>query len=212
MALRRIAVLTYDKRGVGQSGGRYEGVDNVSAANLELLASDAAAAMKWVSKSPRVQSLPRGFVGISQAGWVVPLALSRSPAIDFLGFWSGPTCTTSEQLHFQHSSAERESSQPQVAGNNSLATGRVEYRPDDVDPLSRLTSVSVPGLWLFGGKDPYVPINLSTRRLQELIDKGRRNLQYRVFPEEGHNLADSPKQPSFVTMVEWIEGIALSRP
>lgn len=211
MALRRIAVLTYDKRGVGESGGGYEGVDDVSAANLELLAADAAAAMKWVAESPAVRSLPRGFVGLSQAGWIVPLAMSESPTVAFIGFWSGPTCTTSEQLHFQRFSAEHDSDRPQGASDKiSEAMRRVEYRADDVDPLTRLKAVSLPGLWLFGGQDPYVPIDVSTKRLQELIDMGRSNFQYRVFPDEGHNLADSPKQESFVAMVDWIEQIALS--
>lgn len=211
LALRRVAVLTYDKRGVGQSGGRYERVNDVSRANLELMASDATAAMKWVLDSPILKALPRGFVGLSQAGWVVPIAVARLPTVDFIGFWSGPTCTTSEQLHLQHFSAEHESDWPRVTADMiSEAMLHVEYRPDDVDPRHWLKAVSVPGIWLFGGQDPYVPIALSTRRLQQLIDNGRSNFEYRVFPEEGHNLADSPRQASFVTMVDWIEGIALS--
>src|SRR5262245_40886489 len=36
------AVLTYDKRGVGKSGGTYEGTYNISRDNLHLLADDAA--------------------------------------------------------------------------------------------------------------------------------------------------------------------------
>ncbi|MDB5968889.1 MAG: alpha/beta hydrolase [Hydrocarboniphaga sp.] len=212
MALHAIAVLTYDKRGVGQSGGSYQRTDDISAANLALLASDAAAAMQWVSNSSRVRSLPGGFVAISQSGWVVPMALAKSPAVDFIGFWSGPTCTTSEQLQFQHFSAEHESDRSRMTDSEiSVAMRHVDYRPDDIDPLSQLTAVSIPGLWLFGGQDPYLPIELSTRRLQKLIDNGRSNFEYRVFTEEGHNLADSPKQASFIAMIDWIERIAASR-
>ena len=61
----------------------------------------------------------------------------------------------------------------------------VDIRPDDVDPLKLLTTVSIPGLWLFGGRDPYLPVELSTQRLQALINQGRSNFEYRVFPEEG---------------------------
>ena len=49
-AERGIAALTYDKRGVGQSGGVYAGqevgTNNVSRDNLELLSLDAAAALR----------------------------------------------------------------------------------------------------------------------------------------------------------------------
>ncbi len=213
MALRGIAVLTYDKRGVGQSGGSPGHADDVSATNLALFAADAAAAMKWVSGNSRVQSLPRGFVAISQSDWVIPIALAQSPKIDFLGFWSEPTCTTSEQLHFQRFSEAHDLDRSRMSDEQIReAMRQVQYRPDDVDPLKSLTAVSTPGLWLFGGQDPYVPIELSTRRLQELIDKGRTNFEYRVFPNENHNLADSSKQASFIAMVEWIKRISSSRP
>jgi len=49
-AQRGIAALTYDKRGVGKSGGVYAGqevgANNVSRENLELLALDAATAAR----------------------------------------------------------------------------------------------------------------------------------------------------------------------
>lgn len=48
-----IAVLTYDKRGVGESGGTYVGptvgTNNVDSANLNLLSFDASAAINKLS-------------------------------------------------------------------------------------------------------------------------------------------------------------------
>jgi len=48
LAEKGIAVLTYDKRGVGKSGGIYAGpevgTNNIDSANLNLLALDASAA------------------------------------------------------------------------------------------------------------------------------------------------------------------------
>jgi fermentation-respiration switch protein FrsA (DUF1100 family) len=50
LAEKGIAVLTYDKRGVGESGGVYVGpsvgTNNIDTANLNLLAQDADAAVK----------------------------------------------------------------------------------------------------------------------------------------------------------------------
>lgn len=213
MALRGIATFTYDKRGTGQSAGAPGHAGDISAENLALFASDAAAAMRWLSDHSGVGSVPKGFVAISQSGWVIPLALPQSPKVEFLGFWSGPTCTTSEQLQFQHFSETRGFDRSKMTDDEiKKAMRHVAYRPDDVDPLISLKTVSIPGLWLFGGRDPHVPVELSVQRLQGLIDGGRKNFAYRVYPEEAHDLADSSKQASFVAMIDWIKQIAASLP
>ena len=72
-AERGIAVLTYDKRGVGQSGGVYAGqelgTNNVSRLNLELLSLDAAAALRALGREKPLHGVRLGFGGVSQ---VVP--------------------------------------------------------------------------------------------------------------------------------------------
>jgi alpha-beta hydrolase superfamily lysophospholipase len=100
-----VATLTYDKRGVGKSGGVYAGpevgTNNVDPQNLALLAGDASAAVKeLVSRifSPRT---PVGLIGVSQAGWIIPLAAVRTPEVKFMILWSGPLVTTLKQLRFQ---------------------------------------------------------------------------------------------------------------
>ena len=71
-----ILVLTYDKRGVGESGGVYAGpevgTNNISRDNLNLLAKDASAAVNTIHKENK--NLPIGLVGFSQAGWIIPIA------------------------------------------------------------------------------------------------------------------------------------------
>lgn len=69
------AVLTYDKRGVGESGGVYEAHYNTSPENLSLLAGDASAALEWLLDRRERRGRKSGFWGISQAGWIIPLAL-----------------------------------------------------------------------------------------------------------------------------------------
>lgn len=209
MAIRGIATLTYDKRGVGESGGEPGHSNDVSAANLALLASDAAAAMKWLAQNSEVRSIPRGYVGVSQAGWVIPLALAQSPDIMFMGFWSGPTCTTSEQLHFQAFSEAHGYDRSAITDTSiKEAMSHVQRRSDDVDPLKELKEVSIPGLWLFGAKDQYLPIMVSVRRLQGLISGGRKNFSYQVFKSEAHNLSDSSDQTSFTAMISWIKQVS----
>ena len=69
------AVLAYDKRGVGDSGGVYPRCCGEDAeATLRLLAGDAAAALRTLRQSPEIDQTRVGFFGASQAGWIIPLA------------------------------------------------------------------------------------------------------------------------------------------
>ena len=76
-AKRGIALLTYDKRGVGASGGVYAGpeagTNNVSRENLAL-AEDAATAIRALRQERKLSNVPRGFIGGSQAGWIIAAA------------------------------------------------------------------------------------------------------------------------------------------
>ncbi|EIK44543.1 hypothetical protein O59_002873 [Cellvibrio sp. BR] len=76
LAAMGIAVFVYDKRGTGQSAGFYT-------QNFELLAEDAAMAMRH-SRSLVTGYIKRaGFWGESQGGWVAPLAATLTP-VDFI--------------------------------------------------------------------------------------------------------------------------------
>jgi len=70
LASEGFAVLTYDKRGVGRSGGVYWGIDNdrpnIATVNLNLLADDAVAAMDVLAKNPRLRRVPTGFWGLAK--------------------------------------------------------------------------------------------------------------------------------------------------
>lgn len=73
-----IVALVYDKRGVGKSGGEYEGNQSVSEKNISLLADDAVSALKRLSTHRSLDGVPVGFAGISQAGWIAPIAAQTS--------------------------------------------------------------------------------------------------------------------------------------
>ena len=105
LAKEGIAVLTYDKRGVGESGGIYVGpsvgTNNIDTTNLNLLSQDANAAVKIFRTYLKDKKIPIGLVGFSQAGWIIPIAASKNPQIEFMVLFSCPTITTLEQLRFQ---------------------------------------------------------------------------------------------------------------
>ncbi|MCI3135246.1 alpha/beta hydrolase family protein [Phenylobacterium aquaticum] len=68
-----VGVFVYDKRGTGQSGGKYS-------QDFQLLADDAAAAMGEARRLAGGRAGRVGCQGGSQGGWVVPLATLRAPA------------------------------------------------------------------------------------------------------------------------------------
>lgn len=79
-----MAVLWYDKRGCGGSGGDWKKVD------LESLAADAVAGGQWLRSRPEIDRKRVGVWGISQGGWVTPLAGSLDPELAFVINSSGP--------------------------------------------------------------------------------------------------------------------------
>jgi len=70
------AVLTYDKRGSGQSSGTFT-------FDFRQLADDAAAAVEFLASQPEIDAGRLGLSGYSQGAWVAPLAASRSESVRF---------------------------------------------------------------------------------------------------------------------------------
>lgn len=185
-----IAVLTYDKRGVGKSGGQFVGgLSARSAANFDLLAQDAAAGAAVISHHPRLRGAPVGYVGLSQGGWIAPIAATRPPVVSFMAFFSGPVTTVSEEGHFS-SLAESDSTFWKTHTRQQIAEymKSVSYPPDDVDPRSTLSQLHIPAFWAFGGQDNAMPVDLSVTRLEELIARGQSQFRYKIYPEYGHEL------------------------
>jgi uncharacterized protein len=77
-------VLRYDKRGVGQSGGRTE------SATLDDYADDAIAAVKWLAKRPDVDPRRIVIAGHSEGAAVALLAAAREKQIDGVVSIAGP--------------------------------------------------------------------------------------------------------------------------
>jgi len=201
LASEGFAVLAYDKRGVGESGGTYEGEDNVNATNLRLLAADAAAAVRVVLEHPRLTNLPAGIFGVSQAGWVAPIAATEVP-MSFLALASGPANTVSESLR-KEATAISDAAIVQAINQYADRISR-----NDTDPRDYLVQLDIPGLWLYGEDDELVPVELSVERLQELIREGH-EYEFEVFSGQGHNfdVTDPNTDPDYRYLVAWIRNV-----
>ncbi len=78
------AVLSYDKRGVGESKGDY-----ASATSYDF-ASDAAAALATLKKQPEVNPRKLGLIGHSEGGLIGPVVASRTQDLAFMVLMAGP--------------------------------------------------------------------------------------------------------------------------
>lgn len=215
-AKQGIAALVYDKRGAGKSGGSYESEQSVGEKNIVLLADDAVSALNTLANHPVLKGVPLGLTGISQAGWIVPLAAEKSGLVNFMVLWSGPVCRVSEEDIFSKYTADqdggingetdRKLDRKKVPSYAEALGARKQkyiwpgFLGKDTDPSESLAKLEIPGLWVFGENDGSIPVDLSIENLHKLNDAGHQ-YQYVLFSGLGHN--NMPE--TFATATDWIK-------
>lgn len=209
LAENGISVLTYDKRGVGESGGIYAGpevgTNNISVENLNLLAKDVSAAVNKLHQQNR--NLPIGLVGFSQAGWIIPIAANKNPLVQFMVLFSCPTITTLEQLRFQFYTDGRTDfweNHTEADAREHIENDADRYQFIATDPKVSLNTLSIPGLWLFGEKDIQVPVKLCMEQLNTFKAQGK-SFEYTLFPTLGHNTAFADISTPVDISIQWIK-------
>jgi len=95
-AAQGFAALTYDKRGVGESTGNFRGVPFMD------LAGDGLAAIEYLKSRKEIDTKHIGVWGLSQGGWLGPLAAFRSKDVAFVIDVSGPAVSPGEQMLFYY--------------------------------------------------------------------------------------------------------------
>lgn len=90
-AAQGFAVLSYDKRGVRDSTGDWK------TSNFEDLAKDVLAGVDLLKKRKNINAKKIGLWGVSQAGWIAPVAAARSKDVSFIMLHAGAMVTPSKQ-------------------------------------------------------------------------------------------------------------------
>jgi uncharacterized protein len=178
------AVLTYDKRGVGQSGGTFPG-DLADGRAIDALARDAEAAVRFLAAQPGIDRARVGLAGHSQGGWVAPLAASREPAVRFVVAFSGPALSQGETDHWAGIAGAGNSRPTQT--EDEMEADVLRQGSSGYEPLPALRALRVPSLWLFGRLDYVVPSRLSVRRLQSIGG----DFTIELFPKANHALVET---------------------
>jgi alpha-beta hydrolase superfamily lysophospholipase len=129
-----MAVLGYDKRGVGASTGDW------NKASFDDLAGDVVAAFEYQKSRKDIRRAEIGMLGWSQAGWVMPLAATRATDLAFLISISGAGVSGAETTIDQ-------------ARNEMTANG---MRPPMVDQIVQLMTLQYNYLRTNQGWDQYL--------------------------------------------------------
>lgn len=185
-ASQGIVTLTYDKRGVGDSEGVYR--ESASEENLKLLAQDVLAGVGYLQTRPEVDGSKIGLIGSSQAGWVIPLA-AQSADVAYFIILSGPVVSVG--IEDAYSAYANDGDSPTELTPEQLSQLLAERTPSGFDPVPILTTLTQPGLWLWGTVDMSIPVPESVVNLEALIAAGQGNFSYEVYPNGDHNLQQS---------------------
>lgn len=223
-----MAVLAYDKRGTGDSTGtnpqalvgipRLADIGNPKARPMrvnvdgcspmiDILARDADAAYDWLRHRGDVDPARVGMLGVSQAGWVMPVAATRADGVAFLVVVSGPPMSCGLQVRY----TEWTGALPGFA-DLGLSDAELDQRlqadqgPAGFDPLPVLEHLPVPTLWLMGERDHVVPTPWSARAVAHLIVDWGAPFDLRIYPDGGHGLVGIDFERD---LVDWLGGLGI---
>jgi dienelactone hydrolase len=200
-----MAVLLYDKRGTGASGGtlpqstrwQQESIEQCGAL-FTALAGDARAAVRALVARPDIDRHRIGLAGISQAGWIMPLAADGNRDVAFIVSISGPAVSCGLEDWYSQLTGEYADSPdlgaPTPFAKGELTPAEIEQRLDGYqgpaghEPEPVLARTRAPTLWLLGGRDISVPVVRSAAVLERLAAAGA-PIEVRMYPEGNHVLA-----------------------
>ena len=97
-----VAALAYDKRGVGESSGDFRRIPFLD------LTGDGLAALAFLKARSDIDPRRIGVWGLSQGGWLGPLAASQSREVAFVIAVSGPGVSPGEQMVFLYGNQLRD--------------------------------------------------------------------------------------------------------
>lgn len=182
-----IAVLLPDKRGCEKSEGEWLGAD------FEELATDTTSAVEFVREQSRFRFSFIGIIGMSQGGWIAPVAAAETEDVSFVASLSGAAVTTDEQLLHEeiHNIAPytykfiAKMLAPVTSNQIKKKTYFIPFV--GFDPIPYWKRIHVPVFFGYGENDKNVPIEACAERLKE---NGLGHFQIKTYPQGDHGIID----------------------
>jgi uncharacterized protein len=202
-----VAVLVYDKRGVGESTGAYSSVGTGNSIEmLGQLADDASSAAKVLAGQRGVDPKRVGLFGQSQAGWIMPIAAARDSSISFLIIVSGPAVSVGYEILHGRLTNELNPSAATVSPEEAERRLKAFNGPHGYDPAATLAAMKTPTLWLMGDRDINLPLKETVEALRKLPQTSNGVLTLIEYPEGDHGLMrpDNSREPYFDDIGAWL--------
>jgi pimeloyl-ACP methyl ester carboxylesterase len=202
-----VAVLAYDKRGVGRSTGEYTGIGPGNSERMfDLLATDALAGVDALAARRDIDPARIGILGVSQAGWIAPLAASRSPRVAFAILLSGPAVTVGEEIAYSRLAGEDPGSRPGLKDAEIAREFAAFKGPHGFDPAASIAAMPAPSLWILGERDRSLPVAETIANLERIKQTNKRSITVHVVKGANHGLRKATgEEPNFWPVVEeWL--------
>lgn len=197
---RGIAVLRYDDRGVGASGG----ASTRNAATSADFADDVQSVIAWLRTRPDIDPTRIALAGHSEGGLIAPLVAVREPSVRAIALLAGPAYDGRRILVQQNETVIGELSDVTESQRDSLRR-KVPRGLDSLerantwfgyfmrtDPLVTLRQVKQPVLVLQGDTDLQITKEQADTIAATLRAAGNRQVSLHHFPATNHlMLADA---------------------
>ncbi|MFD3746779.1 alpha/beta hydrolase family protein [Nocardia sp. NPDC058633] len=212
-----IVALRYDKRTQGYTPAHRD---------YSLLADDALAGLTALRNRPEVDPARVGLWGLSEGGWVAPLAASRSAEAAFLITVAANSVAPAAQQAWANETrfgaAGVRGSMVDVLARNGIRqlVAADQFAQADYDPIPVLRRITQPVLAIWGDQDRLTPPGDSLRDFRAAFDSvEKKNYALRTLPNAQH--AGQPttdgfdKLPGLVPgygelMGDWVNGLPAS--
>ena len=177
------ALFAYDKRGTGESEGTCCPLD------FPLLADDALAAVAVLRQRSDIDGDRIGLYTLSQGGWIVPIAATRSDDVSYAIVAAGSVVSLGEEDLYSKLTGDdacKPTGIPMAEVNRRVSAAP----PSRFDPRPYLERLEIPVLWLYGALDKSQPVRKDVRVLDDLKREGT-DFTTEVFPRADHALFET---------------------
>jgi fermentation-respiration switch protein FrsA (DUF1100 family) len=210
-ARQGLVVLTYDKRSVGYSDLHRD---------YSLLASDAITAVQVLRQRAEVDAAEVGVWGISEGGWVVPIATARSTDIAFMVAASAPGLAP---LRTQNWNMRNKVARAGISGSLARTLTSRAYRLEVdaglfaeayYDPRPALAGISQPVLAVYGTADDQIPPAESATVFQQRVPgpltvRFLAGAGHALRTRDGHGVYTADLVPGYADLVgTWVRSVA----
>ncbi|MEQ4721437.1 prolyl oligopeptidase family serine peptidase [Nonomuraea sp. B19D2] len=203
LAKAGVVTMAFDKRTTGYDFRHRD---------FSLLADDTLRMVEFLRARPEVDPARIGLWGVSEGGWVVPIAAAKSTAVGFVILVSSPNVSPLRQVAWALNEQLLRLHAP-IGARDLLtrAMGGVGFNFLRYDAQPALSEIKQPVLAFYGTMDPSIPFVESTQALIKGLHRaGNDNYTIRFMAKGDHAMRVNGGEFTkgyLETLANWITGL-----